>query len=93
MSQVSQPNGKTPTTAAKKPASAKKLQKKPSENGAMPAKKKVKSEKVCTSVSSMHAIQVYRRFHRNCSCQQIQEQRVQQIHTVQQALLQIAAVK
>ncbi|CAL5221032.1 g3151 [Coccomyxa viridis] len=41
----SQANGKTPTPAAKAPAPAKKPQKKPGENGAIPAKKKVKREK------------------------------------------------
>ena len=48
MMQVPQTNGKTPTPAAKEPAVAKKLHKKPSENGAMPAPKKVKAEKVGT---------------------------------------------
>ena len=35
---------KTPMPVAKKPAAVKKLQKKPSENGALPAKKKAKKE-------------------------------------------------
>ena len=39
-----QAKAKTPTPAAKKPATVKKLQKKPSENGALPAKKKAKRE-------------------------------------------------
>ena len=49
--QGSQANGKTPTPAAKGPPLAKKPQKKPSENGAMPAKKKAKTEKVRTCLS------------------------------------------
>lgn len=41
-----QTNGKAAPSAAKKPLTGKKLQKKPAQNGALPSAKKVKQEKV-----------------------------------------------